>query len=204
MARPAEFDRTEVLDAALSVFWRCGYHATSVSALVSATGLKPGSLYGAFKSKRELFLEVIDLYADRQLHWVQHCLGATIPPLLAIHRFFVEFRTKLILEVDGRGGLMAKTLLELGPQDDDIRRHLCSRLSLMEQEFANALERAQLLGDLPATASPADQAAFIMSNVSGLCVLNSRKVQVDRYDSVIRQMLLALAPEYDWPALDTP
>jgi TetR/AcrR family transcriptional repressor of nem operon len=60
MARPAEFDRNDVLNKAMDVFWRTGYTATSVSDLVHATNLKPGSLYAAFNSKRGLFLEVID------------------------------------------------------------------------------------------------------------------------------------------------
>ncbi|MDH3970432.1 MAG: TetR/AcrR family transcriptional regulator, partial [Rhodospirillales bacterium] len=62
MARPKSFDREEVLERAMAVFWRKGYAATSVRDLVEATGLNPGSLYDTFDDKHGLFLESVTLY----------------------------------------------------------------------------------------------------------------------------------------------
>lgn len=50
-----KFNRTEVLLNAGREFANRGYEGTSVSQLVTATGLLRGSLYGAFGSKAELF-----------------------------------------------------------------------------------------------------------------------------------------------------
>lgn len=55
MARPQAFDQQQVLQNAMELFWRQGYASTSVRDLTEATRLQPGSLYGAFKSKRQLF-----------------------------------------------------------------------------------------------------------------------------------------------------
>lgn len=59
MPRPATFDRTEVIESAKSVFCKKGYSKTSMQDLVKATGLHPGSLYGAFQNKETLFNECI-------------------------------------------------------------------------------------------------------------------------------------------------
>lgn len=59
MARPRSFDTDVVLDAAGTVFCRLGFEAASVDDLVAATGLHRGSIYGAFGSKRGLFLFVL-------------------------------------------------------------------------------------------------------------------------------------------------
>ncbi|MEH3075969.1 MAG: TetR family transcriptional regulator [Quadrisphaera sp.] len=59
MARPRSFDEAVVVDAATRCFTDLGYAATSVDDLVSATGLHRGSLYGAFGSKRGLFLAAL-------------------------------------------------------------------------------------------------------------------------------------------------
>ena len=59
MARPRSFDVEVVLDAAGAVFRRLGYEAASVDHLVAATGLHRGSLYGAFGSKRGLFVAAL-------------------------------------------------------------------------------------------------------------------------------------------------
>ncbi len=55
MARPREFDRDQVVDRAVDVFWRKGFEATSIRDLVEATGLNRGSLYNTFGDKAGLF-----------------------------------------------------------------------------------------------------------------------------------------------------
>ena len=62
MARPREFDRDEVLDLAIKVFWTRGYDRTSVQDLVNSMGIQRGSLYAAFGGKQPLFLEALDRY----------------------------------------------------------------------------------------------------------------------------------------------
>jgi TetR/AcrR family transcriptional regulator, transcriptional repressor for nem operon len=59
VARPRTFDEAVVVDAAARCFTELGYAATSVDDLVTATGLHRGSLYGAFGSKRGLFLAAL-------------------------------------------------------------------------------------------------------------------------------------------------
>ena len=55
MGRKRSFDDDEVLARAREVFLEHGYEGTSIDALVKATGLLRGSLYGAFGSKRGMF-----------------------------------------------------------------------------------------------------------------------------------------------------
>ncbi|AKU94632.1 Transcriptional regulator, TetR family [Labilithrix luteola] len=61
--RPRSFDRDEALNAALGLFWRHGYDATSLNDLTAAMNVTPPSLYTAFGSKKQLFIEALDLYA---------------------------------------------------------------------------------------------------------------------------------------------
>lgn len=44
MARPASFDREQVLEIALNAFWDTGFSNTGIAALVERMGLKPSSL----------------------------------------------------------------------------------------------------------------------------------------------------------------
>src|ERR1700756_6033014 len=63
MARPREFDEAEVVAAARDQFWLHGFNGTSLDDLTIVTDLGRGSLYAAFRDKRELFLRVLDDYA---------------------------------------------------------------------------------------------------------------------------------------------
>lgn len=192
MARPAEFDRTDVLEKAMNVFWRTGYSATSVTDLVNATKLKPGSLYGAFQSKRGLFLEVIDTYAARSLNRVSSVMEDAETPLKGIEQFFKCFCDDLVNDRLGKGCLMVNTMLELATEDDEIRERVGGYLSQVETYFTKALTQAQEQGLLDKQQSAEDLATYLMTNIWGLRVLSSKRPDQSKYDAVIANMLKAL------------
>ena len=45
MARRKEFDQNKILDKAIELFWRQGYHATSIRHLVAHLGISRSTLY---------------------------------------------------------------------------------------------------------------------------------------------------------------
>ena len=62
--RPREFDRDAALKAAMLVFWRKGFAATSMNDLCDAMGIRSPSLYAAFGGKEALYLEAIEHYFE--------------------------------------------------------------------------------------------------------------------------------------------
>jgi AcrR family transcriptional regulator len=66
IGRPREFDRDAALEAAMLMFWRKGFAATSMNDLCDAMGVRSPSLYAAFGSKEELYLEAIEHYVQTQ------------------------------------------------------------------------------------------------------------------------------------------
>src|ERR1700731_3825152 len=65
VVRPRNFDSATVVDGAMREFWRNGFNATAVERLCAVMELSPGSLYGAFGGKRELFIAALDRYMDQ-------------------------------------------------------------------------------------------------------------------------------------------
>src|SRR5260370_742343 len=64
MSAVKQFDRKEVLDRAMRVFWERGYEATSIQNLVEATGINRASLYATFGGKKELFINSLSRYEE--------------------------------------------------------------------------------------------------------------------------------------------
>ena len=62
IGRPREFDRDAALEAAMLLFWRKGFAATSMNDLCDTMGVASPSLYAAFGSKEALYLEAIEHY----------------------------------------------------------------------------------------------------------------------------------------------
>jgi AcrR family transcriptional regulator len=64
IGRPRAFDREQALEAAMRLFWRKGFEATSMTDLCDAMGVRSPSLYAAFGSKEALYLEALDHYVQ--------------------------------------------------------------------------------------------------------------------------------------------
>ncbi len=56
--------RQHILDAAIQVFAEKGYHDTRVDDIVEAAGSSKGAVYFYFSSKQQIFLALIDQFAD--------------------------------------------------------------------------------------------------------------------------------------------
>jgi AcrR family transcriptional regulator len=80
LGRPREFDRDAALEAAMLIFWRKGFLATSMSDLCEAMGIRSPSLYAAFGSKENLYAEAVERYnaAASSLIWDHIDDGPTV------------------------------------------------------------------------------------------------------------------------------
>jgi TetR/AcrR family transcriptional regulator, cholesterol catabolism regulator len=78
----ARYDRrrSRVIDAAAHAFAQRGYHATSVSALLQATGLTAGGLYHYIATKDELLVLICDELIDPLLERARAIIAADEAP----------------------------------------------------------------------------------------------------------------------------
>ncbi|WP_127477937.1 TetR/AcrR family transcriptional regulator [Sulfurivermis fontis] len=170
MARPIEFDRDQALREAMQLFWRRGYNRTSVRDLTEATRLKPGSLYGAFASKRALFAAALDSYGAELARLVDELLRGEAPPLERIARFFDHLLADMAGDPERKGCLLVNTLLEVRADDSELARHAGDALARVEQAMGDALEEAAARGELPTGAQPRILASLLMTGIFGLRV----------------------------------
>tara|TARA_B110001454_G_C12723218_1_gene435909 strand:+ start:24272 stop:24817 length:546 start_codon:yes stop_codon:yes gene_type:complete len=65
MGRKKNFEREDVLDKALSLFWKKGFAETSVQDLEKITGVNKSGLYSEFKDKDDLYACALKQYLGR-------------------------------------------------------------------------------------------------------------------------------------------
>jgi TetR/AcrR family transcriptional repressor of nem operon len=172
MPRPRQFDPDQVLEQSMHEFWRRGYHETSVDDLVAATGVRPGSLYAAFKGgKRELFLGSLDLYSKLV---VPAKLGALEQPgaSLAEVRDYFDGLVADLLTPEGRFGcLMVNSTVELAAQDREVAQVADGHMARLERNAKRALRNAKRRGEIPADIDTAAKATSLMATAVGLMVV---------------------------------
>lgn len=192
MARPAEYDREEVLGRAMQTFWENGYCATSISQLVEATQLKPGSLYAAFDSKEGLFLAALDRYAQQSIERLEQALGDGLDPLQGVENFLRGLVAAQYATEPPRGCLLVNTALELGRHNAAIRERVASHLAEIETRLRQALKQAACQGQLAADASPAALAKLLMTTIWGLRVMAGTGADAAQATDVVDQVVAML------------
>jgi TetR/AcrR family transcriptional repressor of nem operon len=172
MARPRQFDPDEVVVRSMREFWAKGYRDTSVGDLVRATGVQPGSLYGAFEGgKRQLFIEALKLYSKLV---VPQKLGALESPqasLAEVRAYFGGLVTDLMSPEGRMGCLMVNTTVELAAEDSEVSVLTRDHMTRLERSVERALRNAQRRGEIPAAIDPAVKATQLMATGMGLMVV---------------------------------
>src|ERR1700732_3975189 len=66
MGRTKNFNREEVLEKAMPVFWKHGFSDTTLQELERATGVNKSGLYSEFRDKEDLFVACLRHYLESQ------------------------------------------------------------------------------------------------------------------------------------------
>jgi TetR/AcrR family transcriptional repressor of nem operon len=171
MAGVKQFDRGDVLDRAMALFWRRGYEATSIRDLVAATGINRGSIYATFGDKQGLFLAVLDHYGEKIARPLMAELGDP-DPRRAIEHMFESIIRRTRDPRFPRGCLNTNTSLECPGGGDEITRKIAEGFGRQESAIYRVLRRAQAQGSLRSTLDARALARFFMAVAQGLNVVN--------------------------------
>lgn len=131
--RPRSFDRDMALTAALQLFWRQGYEATSLDDLTAAMKISRSSFYGCFGSKHGVLVAALESYAadaQARLRAVAEAGPEAVPAMLEA----------IANPQDGpQGCLLVNCITELAPHDPAVAELGRAHIAALENMFAAAL-----------------------------------------------------------------
>ena len=185
MAGVKQFDRNDVLDRAMALFWRRGYEATSIRDLVTATGINRGSIYATFGDKKGLFLAVLDHYGEKIAKPLMAELGDP-DPNRAIRRMLDSIVTRTSDPRYPRGCLNTNTSLECPNSGDQITRKIAEGFGRQESAIYGVLRGAQIEGSLSSGVDTRAVARFFLAVAQGLNVVNKAVADPEILKDVVR------------------
>lgn len=178
MARTKSFDEQQVLDRAVELFWRKGYHDTSVQELVDYLGINRASMYDTFGDKHQLFERALQHYRDTHGYFVQQSLQEPGNAKEKIRQILDASVNECVNDPHQKGCFMVNTAVELAATDAEIAKLICSNLKNTEALLERVIREGQVRGEITTEKDARALARFIFSSINGLRVI--AKVNADR------------------------
>lgn len=141
--RPRSFDRLDVLDAAVLVFWEKGYDGASIEDLTEAMGINRPSLYATFGGKRDLFNQAIDRYAGTHGNRAFSAFRLEPDNRTAVERFFEASIECAIGDGTPKGCLINTVATEAAESDHELRDRLTEMFAKTDNAIAKRLRANQ-------------------------------------------------------------
>lgn len=192
--RPLSFDRDVALQRALELFWRQGYDTTSLAELTKAMRVTPPSLYAAFGSKEQLFLEAKERYDTAAERIIAPLLDGTSSARAAIEGFLVAAARAYTDPTSPPGCFVLGAASNCAPGSARVAGALRDRRIETEARLARRIARGRRAGEIPHTVDATALAAFFYTVVRGM--------SAQARDGASRRKLLAVAAAAmsAWPA----
>ncbi|MGR3661651.1 MAG: TetR/AcrR family transcriptional regulator [Paracoccaceae bacterium] len=184
--RPSK--RDELVQKALPIFYRNGFHATGMDRLAAETGISKTSMYNHFRTKEDLILAVLRLRDDNFRNWLYRRmeeLGETpAEQLIAMFDALGEW----FAEPDYRGCMFIKASAEYQDTDDPIHAQAAEHKRLLFNHICDLANRA-------GASDPAALARQLLLLKDGACVTAHLRHSEDPASDAIlaAQQLLAAA-----------
>lgn len=196
MARPKAFKEEEVLERAVDLFWRRGFHSTSISQLVDHLGINRASLYDTFGGKEELFQKAFARYREKN----KAILADLLQNSESVKQGFVTlFYTSLQETPVGdeqalRGCLAVNATAELLPEDEWLKETLEINRIEFEALFSSVIQAGQEAGEINASLSPEAVGSLLYTLYSGIKVITKLNGQSETLKAAIDTALMILEP----------
>lgn len=162
--------------------------------LVRATGVSRYGLYGTFGSKRELFEQALERYAEGM--GKQSFLRLLEPGagLKHIRLIFDERVDDMCCIKENKGCLFIHTAMELAPQDEDLKGVLKKFMKRMSKAFAIGLESAKAQGEIRNDIDERSTGELLTSTMFGLGVLARTGYTREALGQIVDSTLASLKP----------
>lgn len=181
-----------ILDIAAEAFYRNGYKNTSFSDLIAKTNLSKGAFYHYFKSKKDLCLEVIDIFYEKEVK--QEWLTRFHSPLNTINILLKSVENKILnyhQSGDYKYGSALNNLYnEMSYSDCDIKNKLEEAFEQWTSETTLFIKEGQRSDHVKKGFEPRIVAQFFIQNsISALQILKQtqRIGQAHNYFKIIRK-----------------
>jgi AcrR family transcriptional regulator len=164
MGRRKGFNREEVLEKAMPVFWKHGFADTSLLDLERATGVNKSGLYAEFRDKEDLFMACLRHYLESQAK-----RGLLTKEPLGWKNIENFLKNGPLYKRGQQGCFSVNSMREFAILPDEAHAVVTENRALVERLLAINIEAEKT------KMAPSAIAEMVLSYFSGLCIERNLK-----------------------------
>jgi TetR/AcrR family transcriptional repressor of nem operon len=192
MPRTKAFDEQQVLEKAVDLFWRKGYHATSMQDLVDNLGINRASLYGTYGDKKQLFERALSCYQTGNTTFIKSFLSAQPDVKTGIQQLFNYVIEQATSNGERRGCFVVNTTTEMATKDAQIAATLRENQLAFEATLHEYLRTGQQEGQLSKKLNLHHISGLLYTLFVGIQVVSKTEPDPNKLNSIIGTALAAL------------
>ncbi|MBF0277707.1 MAG: TetR/AcrR family transcriptional regulator [SAR324 cluster bacterium] len=190
MARKQEFEREDVIDSAMTLFWIQGCQATTPMQLITEMKLSKSSLYNTFQSKKKLYLECLQTFIDQRVSVYRKIFEGNDFPV-ALDLMFKRHLDALAIK-NRRGCFIVNSAIELSPHDTEVEALVRQGFQRIENVISKGLVKAQEQGLVSKNHQAEALAKFFLSSSNGLSVMSKSNPERESLEKIVKIILSVL------------
>ncbi len=192
MPRTKLFDEQEVLMKAVELFWKKGFHATSIQDLVNALGINRASLYDTFGGKDQLFKRAIEAYKNKATIKLQSFFDEADTIKKGFKNLFNSAIKEVLNDTCRKGCFIVNTATELESEDSPIHDLVSSNMQSINQLFIYKIKEGIKAGEFKPKQSAKDIGTMLFTLYNGLSVVGKIDNNPARLKTVVKTSLSVL------------
>ena len=188
MPKSVTFDRDQVMENVMKLFWKKGYNGTSMQDLVDVTGLNRSSFYNSFGDKFSLYQEALGHYQQQQMRMLNQVKNEHESPKEAIISLFKGI-SRDVEQGDHRGCMVSKCTSEMSNLEPRIVPFLKENKDRVLNVFRSLIQEAQAKGEIHPGKDPDSLALYLFTNLQGLRITSMLESDLEGVTSQILEHL---------------
>jgi len=192
-----KYAQEDAVEKATILFWKKGFQGSGMRDIQQALDMRPGSIYARFQNKEGLFKLVVEQYVAHSKEKLQNVADSDTP-LSSLREFF---KTALINPDElryMRQCLLVKSITELELIGDVGKKAVLEGMVLLNNCFANIIEKAIETKELQDTTPVAFAADWLQNQFVGLRAFAILQTDNSAIEKMIDKVLYDLAAQ--WPS----
>ncbi|MEM6262329.1 MAG: TetR/AcrR family transcriptional regulator [Bacteroidota bacterium] len=171
MPRTKQYTESDVLQKAMELFWKQGYHATSMQDLVQHLGINRSSIYESFDSKDGLFERAFARYRQQNREGMKTFLASQPDIKVGLRVLFEQSIDQMLADKNRKGCFVANISAELAPSDPKIAEVVRMNQEEFVEIFRSYLQRGVDSGQISADKNLDSIARMLFTLNNGLSVV---------------------------------